>query len=115
MTQDDASTSRAVRRRMDERSTRCGIMRRMRLLPVLCALCACAPHIEPGVTVLATSEVAPLAAASLQFLPADALRHEVVADPSTELTRRGGFVIALVKRDDCTQCYRLEGDAQRIT
>jgi hypothetical protein len=82
---------------------------------VLCGLCACGPRTEPGITVLATAKLDPLAAASLEFLPTDALRHEIVSDPAAELQHRGGFVIALMERDDCTQCYRLEGDAHRIT
>jgi hypothetical protein len=83
------------------------------VLVILC--CACGPTTEPGVTVLATSDVDAVAARALEFLPTGQLRHEVSQDPASDAARRGGFVIALVKRDDCTQCYRLEGDDHHIT
>ncbi len=52
---------------------------------------------------------------NVDTLPTDGLRHEIVSDPEQELETRGGFVIALVTRDDCTQCYSLNGTDHQIT
>jgi hypothetical protein len=88
---------------------------KLRLTLLLGALGACGPATEPGVTVLTSSQTDAVAARALEFLPADQVRHEQVMDPVSEASRRGGFVIALVQRDDCTQCYRLDGDDHHVT
>jgi len=79
---------------------------------LLALLCACGPKAEPGVTVITTSELAAVVEASLEFLPGER-RHVVAADPVAEQQRRGGTVIAVVPRTDCTDCYTLEGNIVR--
>lgn len=66
-------------------------------------------------TVLTTSATDGLIAANLEYVPDPQLRHTIVADPKRELEGRGGFVIAVVERTDCSECYRLEGDGKKIT
>lgn len=78
----------------------------------LCALAlfACGPTIEPGVTVLVTKDVEPLVKDGLRFVGDSGLHAVVVEDPAAELKRRGGAVVALTTRADCTDCYRVDGE-----
>ncbi len=78
-------------------------------------LAACTPS-KPGLTFFTTADTDPLVASSLEFVPdAQPLAHEVVKDPAKEVRSHGGFVIAVVPRSDCTDCYRLDGDGERFT
>ena len=76
---------------------------------------ACGPRAESGVTVLSTSKVEPLAAATIQYSGDPTLKLVVSTDPKGDGPRRPGFVIALVERTDCTQCYRLDGEGDHVT
>lgn len=75
---------------------------------------ACGPKSQPGITVLAKSDVEPLMTQSLEFVGGEK-RVETSSDPARELSARGGFVIAVVARTDCTECYRLEGSGSKLT
>lgn len=78
------------------------------------ALFACGPTVEPGVTVLVTKDVEPLVADGLRFVGDSGLHAVVVDDPAAELKRRGGAVVALTTRADCTDCYRVDGEGTRL-
>jgi hypothetical protein len=86
----------------------------VRAFLLIVLLAACDPRIEAGVTVLATPDTDPLVADSLEFIGDPQLRHAIAADPAAEAARRGGFVISVTPRTDCTQCYRLEGDGDHV-
>lgn len=75
---------------------------------------ACGPTVEPGVTVLVTADVAPLVQDGLAFVGDPGLHAVVVADPVKELSRRGGVVVALSTRDDCAECFRVDGEGTRL-
>ena len=85
----------------------------LRACSLLVLLASCGPRTEPGVTILTTTDVDPLVASSLEFIGDPLLRHSIVADPAKD--PRGGFVIAVIPRTDCTQCYRLEGSGDHLT
>lgn len=78
------------------------------------ALFACGPTVEPGVTVLVTKDVAPLVKDGLRFVGDPGLHAVVVDDPAAEWKRRGGAVVALTTRADCTDCYRVDGEGTRL-
>lgn len=89
-----------------------------RLLPVGLAMLAslsCGPTVEPGVTVLATADVAPLVQEGLAFVGDPGLHLTVVTDPRKELSRRGGAVVALSTRDDCADCFRVDGEGTLLS
>ena len=84
------------------------------LPPLLFALAACSP--SPGVTFVTTAQTDPLVAASLELVPAgQVLSHRVDAHPAQAASSLDGFSVAVVPRDDCTDCYRLEGDGRHFT
>lgn len=89
-------------------------LRTLSYLSTLLAVTACGPKTEAGLTVLAPQSLEAVLTASLEYVGGER-RVTVVADPAAELARRGGFVIAVVPRDDCTECYRLEGTGQQLT
>ncbi len=88
---------------------------RLTVATAVLLLGACTPS-APGLTFFTTAETDPLVAASLEFVPdTQPLVHKVVAKPKDEVKSHGGFVIAVVPRTDCTDCYRLDGDGERFT
>lgn len=88
--------------------------RRALALAVLVS-CACGPKVDPGLTVLVAPANQPLVTDFVRFIGDDRLHLVASADPAKELKGRGGLVIALVQRDDCAECYRLDGDGKRLT
>lgn len=88
--------------------------RRATSLLLLLLLVSCGPRVESGVTILATSETAALISDSIAFIGDARLHLVIAADPAKERTSRGGAVIALTTRGDCTECYRLDGDGTRL-
>jgi hypothetical protein len=88
-------------------------VRRLALVVVL-GLAACGPTVEPGVTVLVTADVAPLVQDGLAYVGDPGLHAVVVGDPANELSRRGGVVVALSTRGDCTECFRVDGEGTRL-
>jgi hypothetical protein len=88
---------------------------RRHLILATLALAACNTT-DPGLTFYTTADTDPLVASSLEFVPpAQPLNHKVVSKPADEIKSHGGFVIAVVTRTDCTDCYRLDGDGERFT
>lgn len=87
-----------------------------RYIPLLTlALLGC-NSTDPGLTFYTTSDTDPLVAQSLEFVPdTQPLNHKIVSKPADEIKGHGGYVIAVVPRTDCTDCYRLDGDGQRFT
>ncbi len=78
-------------------------------------LCSCGPKIDPGLTILVAPAQEPLLSDFVRYI-GDARLHLVATkDPAAELKARGGLVIAVTARGDCTECYRLDGDGQRLT
>ncbi|MBK7858305.1 MAG: hypothetical protein IPJ65_06720 [Archangiaceae bacterium] len=86
----------------------------VRALLLLLLLLACGPAAEPGVTVVTTPALEPLMTSSVEFVGGDR-RVATAADPQLEARARAGFTIAVVARDDCTECYRLEGEGKHLT
>lgn len=77
------------------------------------ALSACPP--EPtGLTVLVTAEDAVLFEQGLAFTGDARLATKVVADPAAALAQARGAAVAVTGRDDCDECYRLEGSGTRL-
>lgn len=84
-------------------------------LGVAALLLAGCPPAEPRLTVLVTAADEPLFREGLAFIGDARLRLEVVERPAAALASAGSAAVAVEGREDCTECYRLEGGGTRVT
>ena len=84
-------------------------MRRRVRWPVLALLAACAPTPE-GITFVSAEPLAPLVQTSLEFLQDPRVSHQG-GGPSM----RTSITVTVERRDDCSECYRIDRDGQHFT
>jgi hypothetical protein len=76
-------------------------------------LIACQSAPAP-LTVIATSEHAPLLDAAMEFVALPGWIKEVSANPEDAVARRSGLRIALVEDSSCAECFTLERKADQV-
>ncbi|MBL8918306.1 MAG: hypothetical protein JNJ54_05560 [Myxococcaceae bacterium] len=76
-------------------------------------LLSCAPP-SPGIEFVSTQRVAPMVEASLRFIGDPRLSQRTAQTPERAPGLRQ-FVVAVVERADCTECYRIDREGHRFT
>lgn len=73
----------------------------------------CAPPAN-GFDVVGTTQTSPFVEASLEFIGDPRLLQSTTERPERAVSRRASRTVAVVPRDDCTDCYRLEREGERF-
>lgn len=88
-------------------------MRRAQLVVALALLVACRPQAE-RLTIFVTPDDEVLFRDGIAFMGDARVRLEVVSRPGAALASAAGAAVAVEGREDCAECYRLEGSGTRL-